>query len=264
MPRIRTIKPEFFTDRTMGRLGPIAALVYAALWCWADDGGVAMCDADRLKAEVFSFWPAVTEGSVSESLRLLEGSGRIRRYRVGEDGYCHITKFLSHQKINRPSKVRFPRPLREPSVSPHGALTDGRETEGKGKGGEAEGSAPKQLTNELHRAAYEHFHGIARNPDAFAAEVRAQAEGMPGHTSGKPFGWLAIGRALHDLLVDGGDCTPLRLRVFAEKVRDLPDFTEPVEEVTDDLGRSIPCKAVDGWWVSVATGERIAPTEGAA
>jgi hypothetical protein len=41
--RARWLKPEFFTDKKIATLDPTTALVYEALWCWADDGGV--CNA---------------------------------------------------------------------------------------------------------------------------------------------------------------------------------------------------------------------------
>ncbi len=135
MARIRSIKPEFFTDRTMGRLGLAAAVVYQALWCWADDGGVAQCDADRLKAQTFAFWNELPEDAIRAALDLLESSGRITRYSVGEDTYCEIHKFLQHQHINNPSKVRYPRLSPSPTV----ALPLGKgKGKGKGVGGERE------------------------------------------------------------------------------------------------------------------------------
>jgi len=51
--RARWLKPEFFRDRKMAALGVGPALLYAALWVSADDGGVAPCDPDRLKGELF-------------------------------------------------------------------------------------------------------------------------------------------------------------------------------------------------------------------
>jgi len=39
MPRIRTIKPEFFTDSKTGTLSALAAKVFIGLWCHADDYG---------------------------------------------------------------------------------------------------------------------------------------------------------------------------------------------------------------------------------
>ena len=45
--RARWLKPEFFTDKKIGQLDPVTALVYQALWCWADDGGTAQADPSK-------------------------------------------------------------------------------------------------------------------------------------------------------------------------------------------------------------------------
>jgi hypothetical protein len=37
-----------------------AALVFEALWCVADDGGVAECDAVLLKGQMFMRWEEIT------------------------------------------------------------------------------------------------------------------------------------------------------------------------------------------------------------
>jgi hypothetical protein len=107
--RGRWVKPEFFKDRKIGQLGSWPAILYQALWVVADDGGVAPCDPDRLKGEMFYSWPGVGLPEIGEGLAALEGAGRIRRYQNGDDVYCEIPNFLTHQKIKNPSTFRFPR-----------------------------------------------------------------------------------------------------------------------------------------------------------
>lgn len=106
--RARWLKPEFFRDRKIGALGPVPALVYEALWCVADDGGTAPCDADRLKGEMFYFWPMLDAATIEGALVALEGAGRIRRYQAGDDTFCRIAKFSAHQKVHKPSAFRYP------------------------------------------------------------------------------------------------------------------------------------------------------------
>lgn len=119
MARIRSLKPDFFQDRTIAALGPVPALIYEALWCLADDTGVAPADADRVKGELFFAWESITLEAVAEALDALERAGRISRYVVDQDAYAEIPTFLKHQVINRPSSKQYPRRgLREPSVSP--------------------------------------------------------------------------------------------------------------------------------------------------
>jgi hypothetical protein len=85
--RARWLKPEFFADKKIAQLGPVAALVYEALWCMADDGGTAPCDADTVKAQMFYRWSAVGVPEITEALRHLSDAGRIVCYQVGDDTY---------------------------------------------------------------------------------------------------------------------------------------------------------------------------------
>jgi hypothetical protein len=106
--RARWLKPEFFADKKIAQLGPIAALVYEALWCMADDGGTAPCDADTVKAQMFYRWSAVGVPEISEALRHLSDAGRIVCYTVGDDTYCRIPTWKKHQQVHKPSKFRYP------------------------------------------------------------------------------------------------------------------------------------------------------------
>jgi hypothetical protein len=106
--RARWLKPEFFTDKKIASLGPIVALVYEALWCMADDGGTAPCDADTVKAQMFYRWSAVGVPEISGALTELSCAGMIVRYTVGDDTFCAIKSWKKHQQVHKPSKFRHP------------------------------------------------------------------------------------------------------------------------------------------------------------
>ena len=106
--RARWLKPEFFTDKKIGQLDPVTALVYQALWCWADDGGTAQADPDVIKAQAFYRWSAVTLPGITGALRGLSELGRIRVYMVGDDLYAKIANWDRHQSVHKPSKFRYP------------------------------------------------------------------------------------------------------------------------------------------------------------
>lgn len=124
MARMRTLKPEFFRDKKIGKLGPIPALVYQALWVMADDGGAAPADPERVWGEMFVGWPEMTLTTVAGALRELAVSARIKLYRVGDDTYALIPRFPEHQKPSRPSKFRYPRSEEWVTPNTHGALTE--------------------------------------------------------------------------------------------------------------------------------------------
>lgn len=106
--RARWLKPEFFTDKKMAEMGPVAALVFQALWVIADDGGTAKSDPETLKSQVFYRWSAVTVPGVSTAFLELARSGRIIRYRVGDDEYVKIVNWDRHQNVHKPGKFRHP------------------------------------------------------------------------------------------------------------------------------------------------------------
>lgn len=104
--RARWLKPDFFRDRKVATMGPVAALVYQALWVEADDSGVAHADPDRIKSEMFFMWPGISEALVRHSLGTMHALGRIRFYQVGDDLFAQIVNFVRHQQVHKPSKFR--------------------------------------------------------------------------------------------------------------------------------------------------------------
>lgn len=106
--RARWLKPEALHDRKLAKLGPVPFLVYQALRCMADDGGVAQADADIVSSQMFFRWPTIGLQECSCSLTVLHNEGIIALYRVGEDTYAELTDW-NEKEIANPSKFRHPR-----------------------------------------------------------------------------------------------------------------------------------------------------------
>lgn len=107
MGRIRTIKPEFPQSESMGRVSRDARLCFVMLWTIADDAGRLRGASRMLASLLFPYdddAPALMESWLVE----LDREGCIRRYMIGGGSYIQIAKWLSHQKIDRPSASRFP------------------------------------------------------------------------------------------------------------------------------------------------------------
>jgi hypothetical protein len=106
MPRIRTIKPDFWDDEKLGQEPEAIMLTYIGLWNFSDDYGVVKANhlwlknqiypyKDKLRIDVFSSWLQ----------RLSELEALISFTYRGESFYC-IRTFRRHQKVEKPSKAR--------------------------------------------------------------------------------------------------------------------------------------------------------------
>ena len=116
MARIRTIKPEFWTDEKVVECSPTARLLFIGLWNFADDYGNLERSSKQIKIRIFPADAIDIEPHVQELIQV----GLVREYEVDGCNYLHIKGFRKHQKIEKPSNPRHPLP--EPSVSPRGVL----------------------------------------------------------------------------------------------------------------------------------------------
>ena len=136
MARLRTIKPEFWTDERVGECSPMARLVFIASWNFSDDHGGLDRSAKQLKAQAFPYDDIDTEPLIQE----LIGAGLFVEYVVAGRMYLHINGFQKHQKIEKRSLPRIPvyegkgnsiQPLPNPSPNPRGSsLGSGDESSG--------------------------------------------------------------------------------------------------------------------------------------
>lgn len=105
MARIRTIKPEFWTDSFMVQLPPIARLIFISLWSCADDHGFIPDETERLAMEVM---PRESPDDFDRWLQFFEASGRIERFVGGDDTqFLRIKNWEKHQRVDRPSKSKI-------------------------------------------------------------------------------------------------------------------------------------------------------------
>jgi hypothetical protein len=128
MARIRSIKPEFWTDEKLTECSLSARLLFIGTWNFADDKGNLQASAKRLKMQIFPADNIDCQPLIDE----LIAHGLLTEYSVNDEKFLHIKNFAKHQVINRPSKTSIPEPeCLEYSVSAHAELTDGKERKGK-------------------------------------------------------------------------------------------------------------------------------------
>jgi hypothetical protein len=106
MARIRTIKPEFWTDGDMLKISRDARLFYIGLWNFADDRGVLEYDLVSIKARIF---PG-DKVDIQKLLAELSKIGKVMTYEVENKSYLLVKNLANHQVIDRPRKSIYPLP----------------------------------------------------------------------------------------------------------------------------------------------------------
>lgn len=110
MARIRTIKPEFWTDAKSGTMSEFSKCLFIGLLNHSDDFGVIEWEPEEWRAKIFPYHSDTTPGTVQKSLtdELLPRGMVIWFGRKADDGetkaYLFIRNFDKHQVINKPSK----------------------------------------------------------------------------------------------------------------------------------------------------------------
>lgn len=154
MPRIRTVKPEFWTDAKSGQLDDFTKCFFLGLLNHADDSGVLQWAPGEWAVKIAPYREDSRTKIVHALIDLID-KGMVRMFGYSEEDvgeykvYLFITNFSKHQVINRPSHPvikgwrigdtpesfakRRNCALSEPSLSDHGALTVGKEGKGTKK-----------------------------------------------------------------------------------------------------------------------------------
>ncbi len=121
MSRIRTIKPEFWTNPQVVHVALAARLLFIGTWNFADDYGNLPRDPEKLKMQIF---PGVNDAGIDVEPLILSliHQGLLTEYSVRGKRYLHITGFGRHQVINRPSRPAHPLPEEADGLAdrPHG------------------------------------------------------------------------------------------------------------------------------------------------
>jgi hypothetical protein len=114
MPRIRTIKPEFWSSPGIENISPWARLLYIAMWNWADDTGRGTCHLRELQAFAFPYDEESEDVGTSDGFRRVVAEVReqfgVIFYKVGGRPYYAIPTWNKHQRNERRAKGKHPGP----------------------------------------------------------------------------------------------------------------------------------------------------------
>lgn len=113
MPRIRTVKPEFWGDEKLSPLAPIDRLVFLGLISMADDAGRVPGSLKAIDGFIFP----ETEDTAGPSLDVLATSGRIERGTTASGQRVIQIINWKHQKIDKPNFASALPPIVKPNTS---------------------------------------------------------------------------------------------------------------------------------------------------
>lgn len=110
MPRVRTIKPEFPEDETLGRVSRDARLLFILLWTRADDYGRFRAAPAYLRNYLYPYDADVTDAMITGWLQELERVGRVQSYEVRDERYAVVANWAKHQRTDNAGRSLWPAP----------------------------------------------------------------------------------------------------------------------------------------------------------
>lgn len=154
MPRIRTIKPQFFNSPDTAKASPEARLLFAAMWCWANDWGIGETNLNGLLGMAFPDSDNIDKDRLLDLLAEVREAYGVVFYTVRERHYYGIPSWDDHQTTQRRASLRFPTPdhpescpdLRIPDRLGISEPEQGNNEAGKGKG---KGNITTQVSREV-------------------------------------------------------------------------------------------------------------------
>lgn len=186
MARIRTIKPEFWTDGAMIALPFEARLFYIGMWNYACDRGHFSDDPMGLKLKILPADPV--DGTVL--LEQLITAGRVNRLTLPDGrAYLVIPRFTDHQRIDTRWNSRCPvcAHLDSPDLTEtHASLHELIPTQKEGRGGERkEGNGGEVADATLSPFCPKHPNGTD-GPCRPCGTARMRVESMRAAEKNKP------------------------------------------------------------------------------
>jgi len=147
--RIRTIKPEFWTDEKVGEMSIPARLLFIALLNQSDDQGNLLCSLKQIKIHAFPYDNFNNDQIVTWLMECVS-QDLLRLYVINGKSYLHITNFNKHQKINRPSPAQHPIFI-ESSLNNHILLTEHSQRKEGRKEGKEMREKERKIDSQLDR-----------------------------------------------------------------------------------------------------------------
>lgn len=253
MPRIRSIKPAFFSDERMAELPRDVRLTFLGLISHADDEGRLKGDVRLIKAQIWPLDDDIDLSTIESHLGMLAdgAAGRIQRYEVNGRRYIQVRNFARHQYIQKKKASELPAP--PPVSSPYNTDPVRLREQYRGEGiqeGIQEAERSGTRARDLAAGA------IPEDPDPFGVEAAASAaaprvelpatadrlvEQLYGLSTEKRR--LDVRRQLYETVAAQGRGARIRRGVFV-KARSPAHLEQVCRDVLDDPPREIDAAIV--------------------
>lgn len=103
MARIRSIKPDYWTDSAVVACSPLARLLFIGIWNHADDYGVVKDDPEQLRRQILPDDHVDGEGLIDELVK----NRLLLRMTAGEVRVLCVRTWELHQKVDSRSPGRY-------------------------------------------------------------------------------------------------------------------------------------------------------------
>lgn len=105
MARNRMLNPDFWIDEEISKLSPHARLLYMGLWGICDDNYATLPNRPEwIKVQIFPY----ENLDIKNLLKELQEIGKIIIFTFENKEYWWIKNFLKHQKVEKPSRAKYP------------------------------------------------------------------------------------------------------------------------------------------------------------
>lgn len=184
MPRIRTIKPEFPEDETLGAVSRDARLLFILIWTRCDDYGRFRASPVLLRASLFPYDEDVTAKQIDAWLGELSETGRVLLYEVDNQSYGWVVRWGEHQRVDNAGKPLCPAPPGPDPPQVAAARRDSpldhdqdQERTTTGRGGKPPCPLPANLWTTYAARAYAETEKKPTNPSAWKRKVAQNSAG---------------------------------------------------------------------------------------
>lgn len=161
MARIRSAKPDFWSDPLMCSLERDIRFTFKGIWeVCADDHGRFLADARVIKGAVWPMDDDISLRKIEAYLLKLAEVERIQLYVVHGVRYGWVRKWLDHQRVSHPTKSRFPEPpplelWNNSGIIPETLASDSVQSGAEGIGEERIGSGAEEIGRAAVREDHE-------------------------------------------------------------------------------------------------------------